>query len=795
MTTYRLEAEYLRRTIDPESLGFSDTSELAGKALPWIGQERAEKAARLGISIRHPDYNLFVLGEPGSGRSSLMKALLLEEAAKRPCAPDLCYLHNFPVPERPHHFWLETGGGKVLKDALADFVATLQREIPRELSGQPFKLSSDRILKKFRERESSAYRELVHFAESRNFSLKREDGRLVFTVLDGKGQAMLEEEVLSLSSEKRLELEKSEELLREEIQKFLDAMHPEERAMNEARESLRMDAARPIVEAAVESLHARALGKIHDREKFSRHVESMVESLMENLHLFEEDAEKEEREDWFSRCEVNLLLDHSGSCGAPVEVEDNPQIRTLFGSIDFAMENEVLVTDFTRIRAGSLIRANSGFLLLHLDDLLREPLVWEKLRRYLRSNLVHIEEPGMAYSSISSVSIEPEPVHLEVRIALIGSREEFYELEEIDPDFMRHFRVKVDFADTMKGTREMHLATSILIANVVAEHRLPQFSAAAVSRMLEDAHRRADDQEMQSARFFHLEMLVLESAEISRERGGGMVLPAHVEEALEARRARHSYPEDEMREAVGRGELLISVLGESVGQINGLTQIDLGDYRFGFPVRVSASTVPGRGGVLNIEREVALSGPNHDKGVFILESHLGALFSHIAPLNLDASLVFEQEYSGVEGDSASLAELYVLLSSLSGVPISRSIAVTGAMDLHGEVMPIGGVNEKIKGFFGICEMEGLDGSHGVIIPASNRRHLMLSPKISEAVAAGKFHVHAIEFALEGIPILTGMDAGILEGSGYRAGTVLGLAEQALLDYRRRYFAARRPSSP
>ncbi|MBY0578476.1 MAG: AAA family ATPase [Burkholderiales bacterium] len=794
MAVYRLKPNELRRSIDPQALGFSDTSELTGKALPWIGQERAEKAARFGLSLTQSGYNLFVLGDAGSGRSSLMKNLLLDEAKKRPSAPDLCFYHNFDAPERPLYLWLDSGKGRDLKQAMDCFVETLQKEIQRELSSQSFKLAGDRILKKYKQKESAAYRKLSRFAQEHRFALKREEGRLVFTVLDDKGQVMLEEDVLALPVEKRMELDRAEEMLRREIHDFLEAMRPEEKEMNDAREALRMDAAKPVIMREAEGLRARMEGRMREPEKFASHVEKLIARLLDNLYLFEEDADKEEREEWFSHCEINVLVDNYGADGAPALIEDNPQIHTLFGSIDYQVENDVLVSDFTRIRAGSLFRANGGFLMLHVDDLLRESWIWEKLRRFLRSGLAHIEEPGTAQSSISSVSIEPEPVPLQVRIVLIGSRDQYYELEEIDPDFMRHFRVKVDFAQSIPGNAQTHLATSILISNVVEAHGLPHFSNDAVALLLEDAHRRMSDQDVQSAQFVHLEMLVLESAAICK--GGSRVEAVHVREALAARRERHNYPEEMLLDSVKRGELLICVRGKRIGQINGLTRIDMGDYSFGFPVRVSANTISGKDGVLNIEREVELSGPNHDKGVFILESYLGSLFFHIAPLNLNASLVFEQEYSGVEGDSASLAELFALLSSLSGRSLMQAIAVTGAIDLHGEVMPVGGINEKIEGFFSICQLGGLDGTQGVIIPSRNRRHLMLSPHVIEAVERGEFHIYAIEQALEGMALLTGLPTGDLKPSGhYSTDTILGLAEKSLLDYRRYFLAARGARNP
>ena len=488
------------------------------------------------------------------------------------------------------------------------------------------------------------------------------------------------------------------------------------------------------------------------------------------------------------------MLENAIRCGGtPVLVEDNPSFRALFGSIEYQVENDVLVTDFSRIRAGSLLQAHGGFLMLHLPDLVADPLVWEKLRRFLRSGRLQIEEPGTQYAPSAVVSLLPEAVDVEVKIVLIGSRDEYYELQEIDAEFVRHFRVKVDFAESFAATAETRRATAIFIAHASRRLGLPHFSSAAVARLLEEMHREADDQRRQSAIFAHLEALVAESAAVCTARLGARVEAADVEAALQARLWRHNYPDQRLHESIAEGELLISVHGGQAGRINGLTQVDLGDHRFGFPVCVSARTFPGKEGVLNIEREVEMSGPNHDKGVFILETYLIALFGHVAPLSLNASLVFEQEYHGVEGDSASCAELIALLSSLSGVPVKQGIAVTGAVNQHGDVLPVGGINEKIEGFFRVCEAAGLDGAQGVLVPRRNLRHLMLGRHVLAAVREGRFHVHAVEDVSEAIELATGVPAGVADEHGnYPHGSVLGAAQKTLHAYRRACHVAEHP---
>jgi predicted ATP-dependent protease len=790
----------LRLTIDPDALGFADTSELLHLPLPWIGQERAEMATRFGLGMDQPDYNLFVLGEIGSGRSSLLKQAMQAVAADKLAPPDLCYLHNFDAPERPLALRLPAGQGRLLRQLLARTVKSLPAEISLLLEGQDFKAESERIEKAYKDDEAKAYADLSAFAEARSFSLHREAGRMVFTLMGEAGQALAEDEVLALPKERRVAVEQAEQELRAEIARYFEKTRPLERVMNESLAALRRQVVKPLLDHELQEIRAGLKKQIKDSAKLNAYLDEIAQDVLDNLELFHASDDDEENRleglsKALSRYRVNLVVDNGGLSGAPVIVEDNPLFRPLFGSIEYQSENDVLVTDFSRIRAGSLLKAHGGFLMLHLRDLLADALVWEKLRRLLRSGRLQIEEPGTSFSPIAAVSLEPEAVDVEVKIILIGSRDQYYDLQEEDPEFARHFRVKVDFAESFSSSVETRRTSSIFVAHACRQLGLPHFSAAAVARLLEDGHRDVDDQARQSAIFARTEALVMESAALCRARGDGLVEAADVEAALQARTWRHDYPDQRLRESIAEGDLLIDLHGEKAGQLNGLTQVDLGDYRFGFPIRITARTFAGDDGLLNIEREVELSGPMHDKGVFILQNYLAALFAHIAPLSLNASIVFEQEYHGVEGDSASCAELYALLSSLSGLPLRQGIAVTGAVNQHGEVLPVGGINEKIEGYFRICETAGLDGSQGVLIPHRNRRHLMLESKVVEAVARGLFHIYTAEHANEGIELLTGVPAGIANEAGnYPHGSVLGHAQKNLQAFRRACHAPEHPKA-
>jgi predicted ATP-dependent protease len=799
MTIQNLTRTDLRLTLAAEALGFADTSELVQQSLPWVGQDRAEQAARFGLGIQQPDYNLFVLGEVGSGRSSLLLQSMQAMAATRPVPPDLCYLHNFDSPEHPRALRMPPGQGRQLRQLMLALARTLQTEIPLRLSSEDFKAEGDRIRNAYKVEEAKAYTELDAFAEARHFTLFRESGHLVFTLIGEAGHALTENEARTLPKEQRTEIDKSEQQLREEIACFLEKTRPLERVRNEALAALRRQSVKPLLDHSMQDIRVNLKKQIKDSVKLGAYLDQVSHDVLENLELFTPaDTEEDEldRHDELAQLlscyTVNVVVDNGERTGAPAIVEENPVFRVLFGSIEYQAEEDVLMTDFTRIRAGSLLKAHGGFLMLHLRDLLTDELVWEKLRRYLRSGRIQIEEPGTGALPMPALSLEPEAVDADVKIVLIGSVEQYYALQEGDPEFARRFRVKVDFAESFLASADTRTGTAIFVAHTCRKLGFPHFSSAAVARLLEDTHREVDDQTRQSAIFDRTETLVVEAAAVRRARAvtqgnaNTLVEAVDVEQALAARRLRHDYPEQRLRQSIAEGEHMISVQGTRIGQVNGLTQIDLGDWRFGLPVRVSAHTHAGQGGVLNIEREVAMSGPIHDKGVLILQSYLTSLFAHIAPLALSASIVFEQEYQGVEGDSATCAELFAVLSALSGQALRQGIAVTGALNQHGDVLPVGGINEKIEGWFRVCEAQGLDGQQGVLIPGRNRRHLMLDGAVLDAVDKGMFHIYTASHAGDGLALLTGQASGLVcdaAEAAYPADSVLGKAEVRLLAFR------------
>lgn len=795
MPIVRLAAESLSVDIDPEALRFTDTANLANQPLSWIGQERARQAAYFGLNMRQPDYNLFVLGAAGSGRSSLLKQAMTEVAVNMPVPPDLCFIHNFDTPECPLAIRLPAGQGSVLQQALDHFISNVCREIPEYLNGEATRRESERINQKFRQEEAKAYAQLCAFAEKLNFVIQRESGRLILTLLDKhSGKALSEDEILQLPATKRAAIEQDEAVLYQEIARYLEKTHPLEHKREEALTTLRQIRIEPMLAQSMavilDSLHS----SFSDRTKVEQFLHGITKNILDNLAIFLPSENENEKspsalKEILAYYQVNLAVDNRHLRGAPVLIEEHPSFKSLIGGIKHRAVEGMLVSDFTGIRAGSLLKAHEGFLMLHLDDLFANELLWEKISTLLRSHSLLIEAPSATATGMPMVSIEPEIVAVQVKIVLIGSREQYYAMQEEDPELARRFRVKVDFSASFMANLQTYHALSIFIASLCQASRLPHFSAAAVVNVLTNCHREAEDQKRLTANFSRTETLVLESAAQCMARGSSLVETADISSALQARFLRHAYPLECALEAIVDGDVVIDVAGEAIGQINGLSLVEMGDLTFGLPIRITAHAFAGEEGLLNVEREVGLSGPVHDKGVFILQHLLCALFHHNAPLAFNASIVFEQQYHGIEGDSASCAELYAFLSALSGLPLRQGIAVTGAINQFGEILPVGGINEKIEGFYRVCAAIGLDGNQGVLIPERNRRHLILAREVIDAVQQGVFHIYSAEQMSDGLEMLTGIPSGLMSDARlneilvYEPHTVLGLAQKTLRNFR------------
>ncbi len=656
-----------------EQFNFADTSELLVEAhdsaqyQAWVAQAEAKKAAEFGLSIQQTGFNLLALGEPGSGRTTLMLSVMHEAAKKWPAASDLVALYQFEASGKPLFIKLPAGAGAQLKQALDSFVRAFAKDIA--------------------------------------------------SLLEAKVQQN------SIAP----------------LQAFVEAQ------LNTVKASLTLIEPDKIPAHYFSTLQKDILDTLETwQPTTSPEGESNLEALMS--------------ESFFGRYRANVLVEHHATQHAPVIYDNDPSLQSLFGGIEGASEASN-IPDFMRLRAGNLMRADGGTLLLHLRDILADEQsgthILEKLHRFLRNGTLQIEDLSSSSNQGSSLINAQAAIPVSVKIVLIATREDYYELLSVKPDFFDYFPIKIEFSDQVKASPENYAAYASFIAHKCQQHHCRHVTADAVAALLQAMHRLIEDQTRLSTKFAVLEKLLLESAAAASLRGAELVTVEDVKSAIARKYARHSYIEAHMRDSIVDKELIISVHGEYIGQINGLTHIDLSEASFGSPVRISANCYPGSRGVLTIDREVKMSGPTHDKGVMILQSWLHTNFAHLNPLNLTASLVFEQEYSGVDGDSASCAELFALLSSLAQVPIKQGIAVTGALNQHGEVLPVGGLNEKIEGYFRVCKEIGLDGKQGVLMPERNMRHLVLSDEVIKAVEQGQFHIATMNNVADGIQYLTG----------------------------------------
>lgn len=722
----------LTSTLSENDLGFSDTSQLTQNEIGWIGQSRAENAARFGLNMPRQGFHLLVLGSPGTGRTSLMLGAIHAAASRLQAAPDFVYLYNFDVPDQPLALRLQAGYGVELRRVLDQFVRQLAKIIPAFLGDVA----------------EQAEREMQPDASSSEAGVEMP----AESVSTGETST---EGLIDISANERVLLA---------VNRYLDEQ--------------------------ISRLNNDISARILQPEKFTAFLAALKRDTLENLELFQLNANTETddlMEGFLSRYRANVLVNHQHASSAPVVYDDDPTFQSLFGGLEGASESGGSAPEFMRLRAGNLLRADGGYLMLHLRDILADQQngsqILEKLHRFLRNGRVQIEELAGASGHGSPIHLTPEALAVNVKMVVIATREEYYELQNEAPELAGFFRVKVDFSDDFPANAETYQLVSTFIAKRCQHYQLPHFSARAVVLLLRHMQRRLDDQTRFSADFSQLQGLLLESAAVACGRAATWVDACDVSAVLDARKCRHQHPEEQMRRAIVDGELMINVQGRQVGQINGLTHIDLGDASFGSPVRISARCHAGDSGIINIDREVEMTGPNHDKGLFILQSWLAASFSKLTPLSLNASLVFEQEYHGVEGDSASCAELYALVSALSGLALPQGVAITGALNQHGEVMPIGGVNEKIEGFFRVCKDIGLDGTQGVLIPERNQTHLLLDDEVIQAVEQGLFHIHTVAHVLEGLEFLTGMPAGVADESGvYPAESVMGYAQGSLDAY-------------
>jgi lon-related putative ATP-dependent protease len=786
-----LDPEALYQACDPGQFSFETTAELDGEH-DVIGQERAVEAVRFGIGIEHAGYNIYAMGQAGTGKRGLLERFFKQRAAQEPPPYDWCYVHNFETEHRPKVIRLPAGKGLEFREDMDHLGEQLRTSLVSAFESDEYRSRRQVIGQELQEAQEKSLEKLQEKAKELGIALMRTPAGLILAPLKD-GEALSPEEFQNLPEEERKAVEANIESLQGELKELLQQVPGLQREIQEQVKELDREVINFAVGGLVEELRA----KYSEHPEIVAHLSEIEKDVVENASSFlgpESIGDggpenliamlaaraRAEGQSVLRRYKVNLLVDHRQAQGAPVVYEDNPTYQNLIGRVEYSAQMGALVTDFSLIKPGALHQANGGYLILDARKLLQQPYAYEALKRALQSGQLKIESIGQMLSLISTVSLEPEPIPLDVKVALFGDRLIYYLLSQHDPDFDELFKVQADFEDEMDRTRENQGEFSRLIANLARENNLRPFDRSAVARVIEHSARMVGDAEKLTTQVREVANLLREANYWSGENGNGAVNAADVQRAIDSQEFRGGRLRESIQETILREIFLIATSGEVVGQVNGLSVIQLGHFAFGRPSRITARVRLGRGEVVDIEREVDLSGPIHSKGVLILSGFLGARYASETPLSLAASLVFEQSYSGVEGDSASSAELYALLSAIAEAPVKQSLAVTGAINQHGGVQAIGGVNEKIEGFFDICRARGLTGEHGVLIPAANKKHLMLRQDVIEAVRAGQFKIYPVEHVDQGIEILTGIPAGDLDENGqYPPDTINGRVQKRL----------------
>lgn len=765
-----LTPDKLRRSWGEPDLPFQTTAEL-DPLDHVIGQDRAVRAIRFGLEIERPGYNIYVSGLTGTGRTTIVRRLLEKISAEQPAPDDWVLVHNFEDPDRPVAISLPVGEGCALQRGMNELIRNLRAEIPKTFESEEYKTRQQEVLQDLQQTKQARLDALEKKAVRKGFKVQATMAGFQTVPLNREGEVMNEEEFEELPDDERKEVEQRMRELRTEIQEFVHEIRELDKEARQRVNQLNREIALFVVGAMIEELR----DEFRENKAVMGYLDAVQEDIVANVTDFNpsEDSQAQQaqwvheavEEQRFVKYRVNVLVDNRNTEGAPVIFELNPTFNNLFGRIEKKVYFGALYSDFTGIKAGSLLRANGGYLMVRVEDVLRNFFVWEGLKRALQNRELRIEDVTEQLGYLTTVGPKPEPIPLQVKVVMVGSPFIFSLLQAYDDDFGKIFRVKADFDYEADRNSDRGMEYARFIRRMQDEEGILPFDRGALSVVLEEASRLVEDQEKVSVRFGDIANLIREADHFAREVGVETVQAEHVRKAIEEKEYRSNLMEEKIRELIARDILLVDVDGAQVGQVNGLAVYDLGDFRFGKPSRITAQSFLGKDGVINIERKAGLSSSTHDKGVLILSGYLGGKYANDQPLALSASLAFEQSYEGVSGDSASSTELYALLSSLAGVPIRQGIAVTGSVNQRGEVQAIGGVNEKIEGFYFTCKVRGLTGDQGVIIPEANVEHLMLRDGVIQTVRDGKFHIWPVRTIDQGLEILTGESAGERQADG------------------------------
>lgn len=784
MTTITpLDTQQLHRACDPEQFTFRTTAELADLT-DIIGQARAMDAVRFGSDIRREGYNLFVLGSSGMGKHSLVQQLLENRASREAEPADWCYLNNFAQPHKPKTLKLPCGKGEALRQHMERLVDYLRSAVPVQFESEEYRNRINAIQKEYSERQEREITELGEEAEKKEIILLRTPEGFALAPSHNR-EVIPPEEYNKLPQERKDKIEADIGELQTHLEKILSHLPQRRRERSECIKQLNHEMMRSAVAHMIDELRA-LYADLPD-------VLAYFDAVQQDMVMHVDDFRKPDESinisgmsvvthQTFNNYQVNVLTCNHQKPGAPVVCEDNPTYSNLVGRVEHVSQFGALVTHFTLIKPGALHRANGGYLLLDIRKVLMQPFAWEGLKRALQARKIHIESLGQVYSLVSTVSLEPEPVPLDVKVVLFGERLSYYLLQEYDPEFKELFKVAADFEETIERTPENHFLYAQLIATLARKEGLLPYDRHAVARVIDHSARLTGDSQKLSMHMRSIADLLHEADYWARANNSDAVRASDVQQAIDAQIRRQARIRDRLYEAIQRNILMIATHGAVTGQVNGLSVIELGGFAFAQPTRITATTRFGKGDVINVEREAKLSGAIHSKGVFILSSFLAARYAKNQPLALSASLAFEQSYGMIDGDSASLAELCALLSNLADAPVNQALAVTGSINQLGQAQAIGAVNEKIEGFFDICSARGLTGDQGVLIPAANVQHLMLRRDIFDAAAAGKFHIYAVTTIDQAIALLTGLAAGEADANGeYPANSINGLVAARLAE--------------
>jgi len=772
-----LTADQLHRHCQMGSCTVTSTADLP-EPVGIIGQERATRAIEFGLDIPSYGFNVFAMGPSGAGKTTTIKAYLERKAHTEPVPSDWCYVNNFTQMDQPRAIQLPAGTANEFRDDVDKMLKSLREEIPRAFEGEEYVAHRGQISRDLEEKRGTALKALNEYVQTKGFTLIQTPmGLIIVPVVNGEALSPEQYEKLDAATKEGYEAMRPD--MQQHLEKTMLQVRDLEKEAKERLSNLDRDIASFTVGHFFDELKAQ-----YACDEVVVFLDQARDDLVQNVEIFKSRTPESQdgsdvpkmilsrMESPYDRYRVNPVVDHSGLEGAPVVVDVNPTVYNLVGRIEHRAEFGALVTNFNMIRAGSLLRANGGYLVLDAKSVVTQTFSWDALKRSLRSKEVRIEELSQQYSLVATSSLNPEPIPLNVKVVLIGDPQTYYLLYSMDDQFAKLFKVRADFAVDMPWNEESVMNYARFIRDRCNEEKLPHFQMDAVTRVVEYGARLVEDQRKLTTLFAAIADLVDEAAYWATRAGHDLVMAEDVKRAIDEQMYRASQMEERLRERIQDGTIMVDTSGEVVGQVNGLAVLAMANYWFGRPSRITASVFMGQAGVINIERESKMSGRIHDKGILILSGYLGGKYAQDKPLSVSASIAFEQSYEGVEGDSASSTELYVLLSAISGIPIKQNLAVTGSVNQRGEVQPVGGVTRKIEGFFDVCAARGLTGEQGVLIPELNVDNLMLRDDVVEAVSQGKFHVYPVRTIDEGIALLTGHEAGARSPDGtYAEGTV------------------------